>query len=65
MGLDFGLGHDLRVVRMSPTSSSMLDMETAEDSLSLALSSQPLSGKEVKGRERRKEGKEGKRIFLL
>ncbi|VCX43222.1 unnamed protein product [Gulo gulo] len=30
--LDFGSGHDLRVVRSSPSSRSVLSMEPAEDS---------------------------------
>jgi len=34
LALDFGSGHDLRVVRSSTTSGSMLGMEPAEDSLS-------------------------------
>ena len=33
--LDFGSGHDLRVVGLSPTSVSALSMEIAWDSLSL------------------------------
>ena len=36
--LDFGSGHDLTVVRLSPTSGSMLGGEPAWDSLSLSLS---------------------------
>ena len=32
--LDFGLGHDFRVVRLSPVSGSMLRMEPAKVSLS-------------------------------
>ena len=35
--LDFGLFHDLRVMKLSPVSSSMLSMKPALDSLSLSL----------------------------
>ena len=35
--LGFSLGHDLRVVRSSPASGSVLIVETASDSLSLPL----------------------------
>ena len=38
---DFGSGHDLRVVESSPVSGSVLDMEPAQDSLSLSLSALP------------------------
>ena len=40
-GLDFSLGHDLRVARSSPTSGSVLGMETALDSLPLLLPASP------------------------
>ena len=33
--LDFGSGHDLRIVRSSPELGSMLSRESARDSLSL------------------------------
>ena len=36
--LDFGSGHDLRVMRSSPKSGSTFSMESAWDSLSLSLS---------------------------
>ena len=35
--LDFGSGHDFRLVMSSPMWGSVLGMEPAEDSLSLAL----------------------------
>ena len=38
VGLDFGSGHDLSMVRWSPCSSSVLSVEPAWDSLSLFLS---------------------------
>ena len=34
--LDFGSGHDLRIMRLSPTLGSMLSMEPTENSLSLS-----------------------------
>ena len=39
--LGFSSGHDLRVVRWSPTADSMLSRESAEDSLSPSLSAPP------------------------
>ena len=39
--LDFGSGHDPRVVGSSPTLDSMLSMEPAWDSLSLSLCPSP------------------------
>ena len=39
--LDFGSGHDLRVLGSSPTSNSMLSGESAPDSLSSSLSASP------------------------
>ena len=39
--LDFGSGHDLRVVRLIPKSDSMLSVEPAADSLSPSLGSSP------------------------
>ena len=36
--LDFGLGRDLRVVKLSPVLGSTLSGESARDSLSLSLS---------------------------
>ena len=41
--LDFGSGHDLRVVRSSPMSDSALSGESAGDSLSLLLPPPPLT----------------------
>ena len=41
--LDFGSGHDLRVVRFTPMSGSELGMEPAEDSLSPSPSALSLS----------------------
>ena len=38
LSLGFGSDHDLRVLESSPTSSSLLSAECAEDSLSLCLS---------------------------
>ena len=39
--LDFGSGHDLRVVRLNPALGSMLSMESALDSLSPSPSTPP------------------------
>ena len=47
--LDFGLGHDLRVVGLSPMLGSMLGVEPAWDSLSLSTGPNHIS------KERRKE----------
>ena len=39
--LDFGSGHDLKTVRLSPVSGSELSVEPASDSLSLSLCPSP------------------------
>ena len=69
--LDFSSGHDLRVLRSSPTTGSALLMEPAYDSLSLSLRPYPdslslslsLSLKKKKERERKKRKKKERLKF--
>ena len=61
--LNFGSGHDLRVVGLSPESGSMLSIVPAKESLSLLLPLSPAHALSLKQTSKLKKKKKVKTVF--